>query len=94
MDYKLDPNSISDMVSEESLEDFEKAQAIVTKIGEAYPALSINLLARLTMLCALQYDMSEHNMKDYIECLEKYMKISYTIKEELDVHSSSNKLLH
>lgn len=94
MANKLDKDAMSDLVSQDTIEDFEKAQKIVLLIGQTYPNLSIDLLARITMLCALQYDMSERNMEQYIECLEQYMKASYIVKETLDVPNNTNETIH
>ena len=99
MDYKdkFDKEFIEDLISESELEQFEKATKIVALIGESFPALSLDILAKLVMLCAMQYDMTKENLTEFQACLSNYIHASTLAKEkiqELDEFYGSNKTLH
>lgn len=94
MANKIDIDVLSDIVSEDTLEEYDKARAIVAHIGEAYPALSVDILSKLTMLVALQYDMSEEALEKYMECLRKYMEIGFTLKDEFEQTNQLTKTIH
>ena len=97
MDYndKIDKELLDNLISDSDVEQFEKAAKIVALIGESYPALSLDILARLVMLCAMQYDMTKANLTEFQACLGNYIEASTLVKEKLEeFYDSNSKNLH
>ena len=74
MDYK--DIKISDIITDYDTEDFKKVAKVVEIIGQTYPAISIDILARIIITVFLQYELSKDNQDEFIRCLSQYVEVS------------------
>ena len=88
MDYK--DIKISDIITDYDTEDFKKVAKVVEIIGQTYPAISIDILARIIITVFLQYELSKDNQDEFIRCLSQYVEVS----EGFDFHKSKPKTIH
>ena len=95
MAYKNKQIELPDFMSDKDIEEFKKVAGIVAQIGEQYPAISIDILARVIIISAIQYEMTKDDLKEFIKCLTQYVEVSEGLSDKFnELYKETPKTIH